>query len=58
MTKLKHYRVNIDFNASFDIRVRAKNKPEAKRKAWEKFLKKKSNRKYINFDVELEDWLQ
>lgn len=48
------YNVNIDFSASFDFRVKAKNKSEAKRKAWKRFTAVKRPRKYAEFDVEKE----
>jgi hypothetical protein len=42
---MKKYRVNLDMNYSVDITVSAKNSREAKKKAWEKFSKKKPNKK-------------
>ena len=46
MTKFK---VNIDMNFSQDIYVSAKTKTEAKEKAWEKFVNKKTTKK--NFQI-------
>lgn len=44
---MKKYRINIDMNASQDVYVSAKNVRDAKKKAWEKFTKKKSNKKFF-----------
>lgn len=42
---MKKYKVNIDMNFSRDIYLSAKNKKEAKKKAWEKFISKKPKKK-------------
>ena len=47
MSKNKKYRVNIDMNYSVDVVVSAKNLREAEKKAWERFSKKKPNKKYF-----------
>lgn len=40
MKKMNKYEINFDMKYSHDVVVSAKNKTEAKKKAWEKFQKK------------------
>jgi len=46
---MKEYEFNCDLGVSYDIKVKANNKAEAKRKAFIKF-KKKIQKKYVRFD--------
>ena len=48
---MKTYQVNIDAKSSQDVVVIAKNKREAKKKAWIKFSKKVLKPKYFNIEI-------
>lgn len=48
---MKEYCVNIDMRWSKEFFVEARNKKEAKEKAWERF-KKTLSKKYFNIEVD------
>jgi hypothetical protein len=50
--KTKKYKVNIDMIYSIDIKLSAKNSREAKKKAWDKFSKRKPNSKLFKIYVD------
>lgn len=52
---MKNYEVNVDLGASFTYRIRARTAADAKKKAFEKFRKDRSVRRYTNFYVDRYD---
>jgi len=52
MNKGKFFNVVVDFTASFTFNIKAKNKAEAKKIAWEKMQKKKINKRDVEFYVD------
>ena len=49
---MKKYQVNIDMNVSQNVKVSAKNEREAKKKAWDKFVNQRPNKKQFTIYVD------